>query len=99
MKSHVEGRELVLEDGQRFNLDGDIDLRGTGITTLPDNLTVGESLDLCGTGVTALPDNLTVGDSLDLRGTGISTLPDGIKVSGEIIGFKPTQECNNDMGM
>jgi len=59
MKSHVEGKELVLEDGQRFNLDGDIDLRGTGVTTLPDDL----------------------------------------KVSGEIIGFKPTRECNNDMGM
>jgi len=26
-------------------------------------------------------------------------LPDNLKVSGEIIGFNPTEECNNDMGM
>jgi len=59
MKSHVEGKELVLEDDQRFKLNGVLDLRGSGITALPANLTVG----------------------------------------GEIIGFNPTEECNNDMGM
>jgi len=79
MKSHVEGKELVLEDGQRFDLDKYLNLRNTGITSLPANLTVGGYLDLRGTGITALPDNLTVG--------------------GEIIGFNPTEECNNDMGM
>ena len=51
---------------------GSLYLRGTGITALPDNLTVGGSLYLSGTGITALPDNLTVGGSLDLRGTGIT---------------------------
>ena len=43
---------------------GSLDLRGTGITSLPDNLTVGGSLDLRGTGITSLPDNLTVGGYL-----------------------------------
>jgi len=99
MKSHVEGRELVLEDGQRFDLDRYLDLRYTGITALPANLTVGGFLNLRGTGIIALPDNLTVGKSLILRGTGITTLPDNLRVGGEIIGFKPTQEFNNDMGM
>ena len=51
---------------------GSLDLSGTGITALPDNLTVGGSLYLSGTGITALPDNLTVGGSLDLSGTGIT---------------------------
>ena len=52
---------------------GWFDLRGTGITSLPDNLTVGGWLDLEGcTGITSLPDNLTVGGWLDLRGTGIT---------------------------
>ncbi len=32
--------------------DGGLDLRGTGITSLPDNLTVGGWLDLRGTGIT-----------------------------------------------
>jgi len=51
--------------------NGSLDLEGTGITVLPDGLTVGGSLDLRGTGITVLPDGLTVGGSLDLRGTGI----------------------------
>ena len=51
---------------------GDLNLYGTGITSLPDNLTVGGRLDLYGTGITSLPDNLTVGGWLDLEGTGIT---------------------------
>ena len=62
--------------------NGNLDLRCTGITSLPDNLTVGGSLDLSGTGITSLPDNLTVGGSLDLRCTGITSLPDNLTVGG-----------------
>ena len=37
-------------------IGGSLDLRGTGITALPDGLTVGGYLDLEGcTGITALP--------------------------------------------
>ena len=39
------------EDG-KFFYDGSLDLEGTGITSLPDNLTVGGSLYLRGTGIT-----------------------------------------------
>ena len=35
-----------------------MEMRGTGITSLPDGLTVGGSLDLSGTGITSLPDGL-----------------------------------------
>ncbi len=59
------------KEGHEFG--GYLYLRGTGITSLPENLTVGGSLDLEGcTGITSLPENLTVGGSLDLRGTGIT---------------------------
>ena len=47
-------------------------LRGTGITSLPEGLTVGGFLDLSGTGITSLPEGLTVGGSLYLSGTGIT---------------------------
>ncbi len=57
-------------------MGGGLDLSGTGITQLPDNLTVGGWLDLRGTGITQLPDNLTVGGWLDLRGTGITQKQD-----------------------
>ena len=59
---------------------GNLDLRGTPITALPDNLTVGGSLDLRGTLITALPDNLTVGGSLCLSGTPITALPNNLTV-------------------
>ena len=49
-----------------------LNLRGTGITSLPEGLTVGAHLDLRGTGITSLPEGLTVGGYLDLRGTGIT---------------------------
>ena len=61
---------------------GDLDLRGTAIQQLPDNLTVGGYLDLSGTAIQQLPDNLTVGGSLNLRGTAIQQLPDNLTVGG-----------------
>jgi len=63
---------------------GSLDLRGTQITALPDNLTVGGWLDLSGTQITALPDNLTVGGWLDLSGTQITALPDNLTVGGSL---------------
>ena len=89
MKQEIEkfrketGGDLVIKDGKPF-YGGSLYLRGTGITALPDNLTVGGSLYLRGTGITALPDNLTVGGSLDLRGTGITALPDNLTVGGSL---------------
>lgn len=59
-----------------------LDLCGTQITSLSDNLTVDGSLDLCDTQITSLPDNLTVGGSLDLCGTQITSLPNNLTVGG-----------------
>jgi hypothetical protein len=71
----------VTEEGA-IKVGGYLDLRGTGITALPENLTVGGYLDLQGTGITALPENLTVGGYLDLQGTGITALPENLTVGG-----------------
>ena len=71
--------------------DGSLDLSGSQITSLPDNLTVGGWLDLRGTQITSLPDNLTVGDSLYFRGTQITNrnhykrLKNGDMVEGRYI--------------
>ena len=90
MKQEIEkfrketGVDLVIKDSKPF-YGGSLYLRGTGITALPDNLTVGDYLDLRGTGITALPDNLTVGDSLDLENcTGITALPDNLTVGDSL---------------
>ena len=67
----MNNKEFVERYG--LNVEGSLYLRGTQITSLPDNLTVGGGLDLRGTQITALPDNLTVGGGLDLRGTQITS--------------------------
>jgi hypothetical protein len=48
------GLSLLKFDGNKYC--GSLDLSGTGITSLPDNLTVGGWLDLSGTGITSLPE-------------------------------------------
>ena len=73
-------KDGVLCIEQCFDLDGDIDLAGLEITSLPEGLTVGGNLILRGTNTTTLPDGLKVGGDLDLRGVNIKSLPDGLKV-------------------
>ncbi|MFP1901470.1 leucine-rich repeat domain-containing protein [Lonsdalea quercina] len=82
----IESKKIdytVSNDGS-VSVGGDLDLRGTGITSLPDNLSVGGYLDLEDTSITSLPDNLSVGGYLDLRGTGITSLPDNLSVGGSL---------------
>lgn len=55
--------KITLEECQRRmdENNGNLDLPCTLITSLPKDLTVGESLDLCETPITSLPEGLTVG--------------------------------------
>ena len=78
------GYGLEIRDGSPY-YNGDLDLRGTGITSLPDGLVIDGGLDLenC-TGITSLPEGLVVGGSLDLYGTGITSLPEGLAVGGSL---------------
>ena len=84
MKTELEiVARITLEnkEGKLF-YGGYLDLSGTQITSLPENLTVGGYLDLRGTQITSLPENLTVGGSLDLRGTQITSLPENLTIGG-----------------
>ena len=61
-----------------YMYSGSLDLCGcTGLTSLPENLSVGGFLDLRGcTGLTSLPENLSVGGFLYLEGcTGLIDCP------------------------
>ena len=73
MKKNISMSDFCKLVGKTENeiKNGYLDLWGTGITSLPEGLTVGGYLDLRGTGITSLPEGLTVGGSLDLEGTGI----------------------------
>ena len=85
-----EAKELILQGKEVTKVIGDLDLDGTPITALPDNLTVHGSLDLNGTPITALPDNLKVGEDLYLDNTPITSLPDNLTV-GEDLYLRRTQ--------
>ena len=74
--------ELTDED---LNVEGDLDLSSSKITSLPDNLQVGGSLYLAYSNqITSLPDNLQVGEYLNLFNTPITSLPDNLKVGGSL---------------
>lgn len=66
--------KLTLEEAKALmdQNNGGLYLSYTGITELPDSLTVGGNLYLSHTGITELPDNLTVGGWLYLSHTGIT---------------------------
>ena len=83
-KAGVSSRDYTINDDLTINVIGHLDLEGTQITSLPDNLSVGGSLYLRGTQITSLPDNLSVERSLDLRGTPITSLPDNLSVGGDL---------------
>ena len=56
---------------QEYNGEGNLDLRGTQITSLPEGLKVGGHLYLRDTQITSLPEGLKVGGNLYLEGTPI----------------------------
>ena len=64
-------------------VNGDLDLGGTPIQSLPDNLRVEGYLNLYGTPIQSLPDNLYVGGNLFLYGTQIQSLPNNLYVGGK----------------
>ena len=75
--------QQYIKDGSKGNLD----LRGTPITSLPDNLKyVGGDLNLYKSKITSLPDNLEyVGGDLKLLNSEIKSLPDNLKhVGGDL---------------
>jgi len=85
-------REIIARpfyfDYRLYDLDYNLNLYGTGIKELPDNLTVGGNLDLSETKIEELPDNLTVNDYLDLSYTYIKELPDNLRVGRDLYLYK-----------
>jgi len=67
-----------IKDGSKGNLN----LSGTPVEKLPDNLKVGGNLYLINTPIKKLSDNLKVGSGLYLNNTSIKELPDNLQVGG-----------------
>ena len=87
----LEMKTLILEqqfsNDVHYKVEGDLSLtRCTGLTALPENLSVGGDLSLRGcTGLTALPEDLSVGGNLYLRNcTCLAALPENLSVRGNL---------------
>ena len=80
-------KKLTLKKAERMmeENNGNLDLYGSDVEELPDNLTVGGWLDLRNTEITALPNNLYVKGNLycnkDLM------IPESVKVEGKIFKY------------
>ena len=67
---------------EELNVKGDLDLRFSSITSLPEGLKVGGDLSLRGSKITSLPEGLKVGGNFSLSYTNITSLPKGLEVLG-----------------
>jgi hypothetical protein len=72
-----------------LNIEGNLNLLGSIITSLPEGLEVGATLDLSYSDIRTLPEGLEVGDSLWLIGCWlITSLPKGLHVGGDLYIFR-----------
>jgi hypothetical protein len=85
-KNYITATEKQIQQYIKDGSQGDLDLRDTPITSLPNNLkTVGGNLDLSYTPIQSLPDNLTVEGSLFLDGCeNLKKLPNNLTVKGDL---------------
>lgn len=67
-----------------LNIEGDLDLHNSNITSLPEGLKVMRNLFLFGSAITSLPEGLEIGGDLYLRYTSITLLPKGLKLEGDL---------------
>jgi hypothetical protein len=82
----VEARSLEMSGtkvwaGCEFKIRDTLNLRGSVVESLPDNLVLEGNLDLAGAKIRDLPKGLKVGGLLDLEVTSVQSLPDDIEVS------------------
>lgn len=80
------GLVVIPFSGGHLLVEGDVDLSGSDIATLPDNLTIiGSLIALECARLSALPAGLNIMNSLDLRNTPITSLPADIGVGLDIM--------------
>jgi hypothetical protein len=63
---------------------GNLNLKGSKITSLPEGLEVGGSLSLIGLAITSLPKSLKVDGTIYLKDSKITSLPEGFKVGRDL---------------
>jgi len=72
---------LIKED---LNVKGNLDLKYSEITSLPEGLKVGGWMSLGHSKIESLPEGLKVGGNFSLTYTEITSLPKGLEVGGNL---------------
>ena len=80
----ISSDEYTIDKDFNINVEGSLDLEGTDITSLPNDLSVGGSLYLSEIDIISLPNDLSVGGSLDLWKTKITSLPNNLSIGGSL---------------
>jgi len=83
-KNHLIATQKKIQQYIKDGGKGDLYLKGTPITSLPQGLNVEGNLNLQSTPITSLPQDLKVGGYLDLENTPITSLPQDLKVGGSL---------------
>jgi len=83
-KNYLIATQKKIQQYMKDGGKGDLDLRNTPISSLPQGLTVGGYLDIHNTPITSLPQGLTVGGYLNLNSTPITSLPQGLTVGDDL---------------
>jgi hypothetical protein len=67
-----------------LNINGNLELSYTKVTSLPEGLKVRGNLNLDYSKITSLPEGLSVGGYFDLSNTNITSLPERLEVAGNL---------------
>ena len=78
---HSKQFEITPED---LDVEGNLNLDSTKITSLPNGLKVRGYLSLFDTSITSLPKDLKIRGNLYLSNTKITSLPNGLEVGGNL---------------
>ena len=81
MWKHINNILLTEKD---LNIEGNLDLSNSDITSLPEGLQVGGDLNLFDSKITSLPEGLKVGGDLYLNNSLIKSIPKGLKVGRDL---------------
>jgi hypothetical protein len=82
--ANIERINKIIQDYIDGGSKGNLNLRNTLLTSLPQGLEVGGDLWLSYTKISSLPQGLKVGGGLSLSNTPIQSLPDTLKVGGNL---------------
>jgi len=92
IKEYLSNHNYEIINGVLY-IKGCLNLGGSNVKSLPDNLSIETFLSIRRTNISKLPNNLTTGSGLYMVDTCVRRLPDSIKIGGNIITGVQIEAC------